>query len=306
MISIIEHIDYLLLHNDCVVVPGFGCFVAQSKPSWRKGDLFMPPVREIAFNTAISHNDGLLANSLTRKHCITFGAAVEMIADSVAAFHKQLDRGLELPFGSIGHITKGKEGNLVFTPRSHELAIGSFYGLKPFEFPLLSTLQASEDNIAHKPQQSKLQSFLSAKAVEVAASILIIVGLGMVFSSPIPVSHKNTQQAAMTITKVHKPKAHAIEANASKYTQQAQESEAVFSEGMPSDTNGKYHLVVNVFRSQEQALRFSQANESVIKSVVLKRGGIYRICVAQSNDYYELAKAMSKLPAQFKQSWIGE
>ena len=33
MISMIEHIEYLMLSHDCVVVPGFGAFIAQHNES---------------------------------------------------------------------------------------------------------------------------------------------------------------------------------------------------------------------------------------------------------------------------------
>ena len=52
MIELAQHIETLLLENDCVIVPGFGGFVAHYSPATRvkEENIFLPPTRTIGFN----------------------------------------------------------------------------------------------------------------------------------------------------------------------------------------------------------------------------------------------------------------
>ena len=45
MIELAQHIEALLLENDCVIVPGFGGFVAHYAPAThvKEENLFLPP-----------------------------------------------------------------------------------------------------------------------------------------------------------------------------------------------------------------------------------------------------------------------
>ena len=52
MIELAQHIEVLLLENDCVIVPGLGGFVAHYTPAMRVAEenVFLPPTRIIGFN----------------------------------------------------------------------------------------------------------------------------------------------------------------------------------------------------------------------------------------------------------------
>ena len=76
MITICEHIEYLLRNHDCVIVPGWGAFIAQYQPaSFTEDGQMLPPSRLIGFNASISHQDGLLASSVMRREKISYDAA---------------------------------------------------------------------------------------------------------------------------------------------------------------------------------------------------------------------------------------
>ena len=65
MIELAQHIEVLLLENDCVIVPGLGGFVAHYTPAMRVAEenVFLPPTRIIGFNPQLKMNDGLLVQS---------------------------------------------------------------------------------------------------------------------------------------------------------------------------------------------------------------------------------------------------
>ena len=55
MIELAQHIEALLLENDCVIVPNFGGFVAHYAPATyvKEEHLFLPPTRIIGFNSQL-------------------------------------------------------------------------------------------------------------------------------------------------------------------------------------------------------------------------------------------------------------
>ena len=62
MIELAKHIEYLLLENDCVVIPSLGGFIAHYQPAHYEESegIFLPPIRSIGFNPQLTMNDGLL------------------------------------------------------------------------------------------------------------------------------------------------------------------------------------------------------------------------------------------------------
>ena len=70
MIELAQHIEVLLLENDCVIVPGFGGFVAHYAPAThvKEENLFLPPTRTIGFNPQLKLNDGVLVQSYMAVH----------------------------------------------------------------------------------------------------------------------------------------------------------------------------------------------------------------------------------------------
>ena len=81
MLELVRHIEYLLTEHDCVLVPGLGGFVLQYVPARFSEDRksIQPPGKQITFNSSLSYNDGLLAQSLMRTLDIDYGKAVAMI-----------------------------------------------------------------------------------------------------------------------------------------------------------------------------------------------------------------------------------
>ena len=69
MYNLSLHIEYLLLHHDCVVVPGLGAFINVRHAAYFDAvtRVWHPMTREVRFNGALTHDDGLLSSSYARK-----------------------------------------------------------------------------------------------------------------------------------------------------------------------------------------------------------------------------------------------
>lgn len=141
MIELNRHIEILLLHNDCVIIPGFGGFMAHHVEAHFDGadDMFLPPYRTIGFNPNLTINDSLLAQSYVDVYDLSYPEAVRRIESEVNELQRRIDNEGEYEFNSIGIITRNAEGNYSFEPYEGGILTPEFYGLSGFEFPKLAT-----------------------------------------------------------------------------------------------------------------------------------------------------------------------
>ena len=72
--NLANYINDLLYRYDCVIVPDFGGFVTNRIGAKLNSDThtFSPPTKQIAFNSHLKHNDGLLANYIASSEQISF------------------------------------------------------------------------------------------------------------------------------------------------------------------------------------------------------------------------------------------
>ncbi|MBR5030931.1 MAG: SPOR domain-containing protein [Muribaculaceae bacterium] len=319
MISLIPHIEYLMMRHDCVVVPGWGALVANHAPAQLNESHIGKPSRLIGFNPSITHNDGLLATSLTRRHGLSYDKACELIATNVAGFGRQLSAGTEIAFGHIGYFKLDENGKMQFVPTLQYNACDEFFGLQQFEFATLSQAEAAE-----KFAPVSRSAFIR-KAMKTAASIVALVGMGLLLSTPVIVD-RQSQSASLNIATVKtkpttitlKPaaattasdnKIAVVDNNAGAQPVSsaipAIDEPSAFNEGMPCDESGAYYLVINSCNKQHQAAALiKQYGSRGIKAKSIHRGKYYHLVVAQSNSKQELVKAKKLLPEKYRKAWV--
>ena len=331
MISIIQHIEYLMIFHDCVVVPGWGALIANHSSATVDGASFNRPSRTIVFNASINHNDGLLANSLMRRHDLNYTQACNIIASNVTNFQRHLANGDELAFGHLGYFKLNANDKLEFTPMAQRSACDEFFGLSSINLNAISGIDAQAGNIAPSITISWKDR------VKVAASIAAIVGVGLLLSTPVIID-KSTQSASLNVVEIKtgdaktnnpvvtvkpvsktnkadnqisvineqsekqaKPSTTAI-AEAPEAKDQEREV-SPYNDSMPS--KGAFFLVINSCSTAQQAAKMSQYySRQGMKTKVVARGGYHHLVVAQSNSQQELLKIKKSLPQQYKNAWV--
>ena len=149
---------------------GYACRRAACTFRGRNYEAWYAPERRLSFNEELTHNDGLLVNSVMRREGCAYDVANDIIRENVASFNKQLDEEGELSFGMVG-IFKLSGRNLVFVPR--RASAYEFYGMAPFTMRPLNALQA-------EPRRSRAAaSWFAANRtyLKIAASILVLLVL---------------------------------------------------------------------------------------------------------------------------------
>ena len=143
MIEINRHIEILLLSNDCVIVPGFGGFMAHYVDA-RKDEAdgsFLPPIRSIGFNPKVTVNDSILAQSYVDSYDISYPEACKRVDEDVEKLKERISTDGYYEFNGIGTVCVNAEGNYEFTPCKAGILTPELYGLDSFGMKTLDELR---------------------------------------------------------------------------------------------------------------------------------------------------------------------
>ena len=305
----IEHIEYLMLSNDCVVVPGFGAFIAQytSSNNCAQNSTFTSPKRSISFNASINHNDGLLANSIAKKALIPYAEALKQIEKSTAICRQALSDGSEVPFGRLGFFISNAEGHIEFIPFHHELANDDFFGLQSFSFPTLAERNAqvaTEETVSETYSEPEInigrRNWFGHKAVQIAASIVMLVCLTFALSTPIIVDKPTHQLATLNVPTPTMPKHKVVKTEGISLQKQVEAA----SEKKEADSNGRYAIIICSLKKQSQVAQYFQENKDINPANVIKKNGYYMIYFNRGDNYQELVKEAKQMPKPYTEFWI--
>lgn len=195
MIELAQHIEALLLENDCVIVPGLGGFVAHYAPATRveEENIFLPPTRIIGFNPQLKMNDGLLLQSYMSVYGTNFSDATKIVErevdELIAALHEE--GKVDLP--NVGEVRYTIYDTFDFAPYDNKITTPYLYGLDAFEMQELSALEkpkTEKDTFslvpATTPKEKRTFAVRFNRAyLTNAAAVAAVIILSFFFSTPI-------------------------------------------------------------------------------------------------------------------------
>lgn len=149
MIELAQHIEALLLENDCVIVPGLGGFVAHYTSARRVAEenLFLPPTRIIGFNPQLKMNDGLLVQSYMAVYGTSFSDATKQVDKTVANLLVLLHEEGKADLPNVGELRYSIRDTYSFIPYDDKITTPYLYGFDSFEMEELPHVR----QIAQKP-----------------------------------------------------------------------------------------------------------------------------------------------------------
>ena len=152
MIEINRHIEILLLSNDCVIVPGFGGFMAHHVDARYDGtdNMFLPPLRTVGFNPQLTMNDSLLALSYVETYDMSYPEALRRIEEEVNEIRQTLENEGQYEVDNVGTLSLNEDGNIEFEPYEAGILTPDFYGLGGFD--MLPVAQLSAPTAESKPK----------------------------------------------------------------------------------------------------------------------------------------------------------
>lgn len=304
-----QHIEYLLLRHDCVIVPGLGAFIAiyESARYLEDSQIITPPVRNVMFNQAVVSDDGLLANSIARKAGISFEDASQALVRCVASLKKSLSENQTVKAGNLGVLALTDEGRLLFTPvadnnRHMGLEPVTLFNKRPVMIP--DHLQESDHN---EEYSRKYYEFRISKAfLRVSAAVLVVFAVALtVILNPLP--NDNLRQKASVIP------VDAIIPVAAEKHQKSDTINPIIAKDKDTDSGvtqqelPMHYLIVATFTNEEEAVRYADkksTDEYPLSAVASRK--LTRVYAASSTDREELRKKLnsSEFSSRFPNSWI--
>ena len=268
MNGLISHIEFLLHAHDCVIIPDLGGFVLNYLPVRKDGfSVFEAPRYEITFNSELTHNDGLLAQSYMQTENISFQAAQTKVEQAVREMWQTLQVNEKLELDVLGVLQLNAEKQLVFNPGNFTRP--DIFGLSPTKLKPLIQVQS--------PIGIEKNPFNTTKVIrrisQTAAAAAVIAFMMLVF--PITDTPQSQQQAeifsetnlfALKAPKVESPQTTiepiAIIPSNKTETSIAKEIPSIEPKESEVATNTvvpkKYYVVVGVYEVRESALSILQ------------------------------------------------
>ena len=163
MNNISKHIHELLFEHDCVIIPGFGGFVANYLPARldESNNRIFPPSKHLLFNKSLINNDGLLAHRISAEEGVSYEEALEKLAEYTRLISKTISNEKRLEFPNIGLLFI-KENTYQFKSTGNNFLMSSF-GL-----PVLDAVPfANEDPIKEEKEETpviNLQEYQNKKS----------------------------------------------------------------------------------------------------------------------------------------------
>lgn len=324
MIDIAQHIEYLLLHHDCVVVPGLGAFMMNDESARYDAvcHRFMPPRRTVGFNPEVRHNDAMLLGSISRRSGVSLSVARADLETEVAALHHQLEVSGEFPLGDLGMLTRGESaGYPVFEPSVDSLPLKLYGNLAPVDCsPLFSDEDSAEDGGA--PARQRIVA-IPAPLKIVASFIVVMVALGILYSTTGLINGPRANSASLDTGLSSR-----IEQSAPVFEPALAEDvsrEIVLNIALPQNSEEisepepsvpvqtladkkasmpqRYLLVVGSFPSRSSANRHI-ANVGDESLRVIEMDGNYRIYAASAPTIDEARRMAASVSATYPSVWV--
>ncbi|UYZ60254.1 HU domain-containing protein [Hymenobacter latericus] len=181
-----DHIQHLLRDHDCVIIPDFGGLIADYEPARLHPvrHTLAPPAKRVAFNQALTRNDGLLVDAISR-HCgIGTPQARQQVREAVANMQQELDEQQRTELPGIGVFRRAPGRGIDFEYTGQQNLLPASFGL-----PELTSrpVRATDAVLARERSRQAPEPVLAPARRrglrKLAASALLAVSLGLVLTA---------------------------------------------------------------------------------------------------------------------------
>ena len=332
-----KHIHHLLHQYDCVIIPDFGGFVSNYKPS-RINPVkhqFYPPGKHVIFNKHLKNNDGLLANAIAMSKNCSFEEAMQFIAKEVKRIKRKLAKNELVRLKGLGSFHQDIDGNIIFESDQNTNFLPEAFGLKVFQSLPVETEDSGEEgkiiplNTSSGSELAKVARIAAAASILIAAfwipiksDVINMAGLNEQFNqlfNTTPAVYSN-KQSALTFTDASVEKATSWDENSKEISlleeheilPNSKSSILIFDEkkkelAVKSSTIGKYQIVGGCFefKSNAEKLVRQLSKKGYQASITGMRHGLYVVAYDTFNDADSASSALKTIKLRENQNaWL--
>ncbi|WP_339610740.1 SPOR domain-containing protein [uncultured Planktosalinus sp.] len=243
-----SYISDLLYRYECVILPGLGAFLTQSKSAKIdfETNTFYPPGKSLSFNSHLQTNDGLLANHIARVENSSYEEALSKIRAEIKILKKSLELGKTVSFKNIGELKTDINHYVVFHQDANSNFLIESFGLTSFA----SSKVFRESKVINTEKAESLFNREKRAIPLLKYAAIGLLAIGLTGMSGLFVYNNAVEEHNL----VEKQKANSLVEN------QIQQATFVVNSPLPSlnvtikKPLGKYHIVAGAFRVEENAM----------------------------------------------------
>lgn len=172
------YISELLYANDCVIIPGLGGFVANTRSAFLNPaqHTFTPPSRRLAFNAILRTNDGLLVHYVSRRQGVNYGEAMSAIKVWVDDVLARLHRKEQVFLPQIGTLVFDAAQRIQFEPDITTNYLTDAFGLVGIHSPAIRRDEpaAKVRRMGKEQKKGRRQGWRLLELIPVAAMLAIL------------------------------------------------------------------------------------------------------------------------------------
>lgn len=182
-----SYIEELLYDYNCVVVPGFGAFLAHGKSAELDAttNTLMPPTKTVSFNSQLSKNDGLLVSHIAKEKHLGYEELLQEVENEGESWNKKLQQGQSIELFGIGKLWLSNDQKIQFQPENKINYLTSSFGLSAFTATpiqrevLKQEVEELEEKIPFIITPEKREESSFRPWLKYAAILLISLSLGV-------------------------------------------------------------------------------------------------------------------------------
>ncbi len=305
-----SYIEKLLFEYNCVVVPGFGAFLAHTTSAVIDAakNTFVPPSKIISFNAQLSKNDGLLVSHIAKEKKLGYEEMLQEVEAVAKMWKQQLNQGESIELFGIGKLSQ-KDHRIQFQPENKVNFLTSSFGLTSFTANpvqrevMKEEVRELEEKIPFiiTPEQRETTSF--RPWLKYAAVVFLAVSLAAT-------SYRTYDDL--------KEKEVAAQEEAQKEVSRLIQ-EATFFESAPLELSaisievtkkqlGKHHVIAGAFREEQNAeKRVAQLKDKGFNAFYLgmNRYGLHQVAYDSFEDPKEALAFLKKVKAtDSRDAWL--
>jgi hypothetical protein len=241
-----NYICNLLYRYECVILPGLGAFITQTKPAHidLKTHTFYPPAKTLSFNRHLQTNDGLLANHIAGAENITYELALSRLRTQIKNYKSALENGEVVMIESIGELRSVRNSQIEFSPLSNANFLTDSFGLAPFvsaEVARVSEVSSEKETVVVPIKKSSIPVWRYAAIGLIAIGFASMGGL-FVYNNQVQEHNLTEKQKANTLVE-----------------NQIQQATFVVNPSLSpvsievKKPKGSFHIIAGAFRMEENA-----------------------------------------------------
>ena len=129
------YISDLLYRYECVIIPGFGAFLAHRTSAYHdtEKNVFFPPKKRISFNAQLKENDGLLADYVAKAENLSYSEALAKVQVYAYSLETRILNGETILLDKIGSLSKNETSQIKFEPVTVTNYLTDSFGLASFQ-----------------------------------------------------------------------------------------------------------------------------------------------------------------------------